>query len=68
MYIIKDMKDDEKEVHSKALLLTETSESLLAAAAEPLPRAVAAFVMPEAVLPTTNNVADDFEVAIRVCI
>ncbi len=35
MHIIKERKDDEKEVNSKALLLAETSESQRAAAAKP---------------------------------
>jgi hypothetical protein len=66
MNIINERKDNDKEVHSKALLLAETSESPSprAAAAEPSPRAAASFVVPDAVLPTTDDEEDDFEVAI----
>ncbi len=67
MHIIKEWKDDEKEVHSKALLLVEIFESPRAAVAEPSPRAAEGFIGPEAVLPATDDDDDDFEVAISLC-
>ena len=59
--VLEERQDDEKVIHSKALLLAETLPP--AAEAGPLPRdKTAAFIVPEAVLPTDDDEDDDFQV------
>jgi hypothetical protein len=59
--VLEERQDDEKVIHSKALLLAETPPQ--AAEAGPSPRdKAAAFIVPEAVLPTYDDKDDDFQV------
>ncbi len=59
--VLEERQDDEKVIHSKALLLAETSPP--AAEARPSPRdKAAAFIVPEAELPTDDDGNDDFQV------
>ncbi len=60
--VLEERQDYEKAFHAKALLLAETPPP--AAEAGPLPRdKAAAFIVPEAVLPTEDDDDDDFQVA-----
>ncbi len=60
--VLKERREDEKVIHSKALFLAETPPP--AAEAGPSPRDKAApFFVPEAVLPTDEDEDDDFQVA-----
>jgi hypothetical protein len=62
MRVLEERQDDEKVIHSKAVLLAETP--LPAAEAGPSQRdKAAAFIVPEARLPTDDDEDDDFEVA-----
>ncbi len=60
--VLEGRQDDEKVIHSKAVLLAETPQPP-AAEAGPSPRdKAAAFIVPEAVLPTDDDDNDDFQV------
>ncbi len=59
--VLEERQDDDKVIHSKALLLVETQPP--AAEAGPSPRnKAAAFIVPEAVLPSGDDEDDDFQV------
>ncbi len=59
--VLEERQDDEKVIHSKALLSVETPPP--AAEAGPSPRdKPAAFIVPEAVFPTDDDEDDDFQV------
>jgi hypothetical protein len=61
MRVLEERQDDEKVIHSRALLLAETQPP--AAEAGPSQRdKAAAFIVPEARLPTDDDEDDDFEV------
>ncbi len=59
--VLEERQDDEKVIHSKALLLAETLPPAAEAGPSPRDKAVA-FIVPEAVLPTDDNEDDDFQV------
>jgi hypothetical protein len=61
--VLEERQDDEKVIHSKALFFAETQP--LAAEAGPSPRDKdAAFIVPEAVLPSDDDEDGDFQVTI----
>ncbi len=61
--VLKERHDDEKVIHSKALLFKLAETPPPAAEAAPSPRdKAAAFIVPEAVLPVDDDEDDDFQV------